>query len=73
MKTPCKNCKNCEVRSVGCHGTCVSYIMYKARMDRQSKERNLQCDVGAYIGNNIKRIRTRMRKCKYVIGSNYSE
>ena len=42
-------------------------------MDRQSKERNMQCDVGAYIGNNIKRIRTRMRKCKYVIGSNYSE
>nr|DAD94048.1 MAG TPA: hypothetical protein [Myoviridae sp. ct7bD4] len=47
--------------------------MYKARMDRQHKERNLQCDVGAYIGNNIKRIRTRMRKCKYVLGSNYSE
>lgn len=70
MKTPCKNC---ELRSVGCHGACVSYIMYKARMDRQHKERNLQCDVGAYIGNNIKRIRTRMRKCKYAIGSNYSE
>ena len=47
--------------------------MYKARMDRQLKERNLQCDVGAYIGNNIKRIRHRLRKCKYVIGSNYSE
>lgn len=62
------------MRTVGCHGTCVSYIMYKARMDRQSKERNLQCDVGgAYIGNNVKRIRHRLRKCKYVIGSNYSE
>lgn len=71
MKTPCKNC---ELRTVGCHGTCVSYIMYKAKMDRQLKERNLQCDVGAYIGNNIKRIRHRLRKCnKYGLGSNYIE
>ena len=70
LKTPCKNC---ELRTVGCHGTCVRYIMYKCRMDRQSKERNLRCDVGAYIGNNVKRIRHRLRKCKYVIGSNYSE
>ena len=71
MKTPCKNC---ELRTVDCHGACVNYIMYKAKMDRQHKERNLQCDVGAYVGNNIKRIRRhRLRKCKYGLGSNYIE
>lgn len=61
------------MRSVGCHGTCVRYIIYQVRMDRQSKERNMQCDVGAYVGNNIKRIRHRLRKCKYGLGSNYIE
>lgn len=41
MKTPCKNC---ELRTVGCHGTCVSYIMYKARMDRDNIK-NAICNV----------------------------
>lgn len=46
--------------------------MYKVKMDKQAKERKSQCDVGAYIGNNIKRIRHRLRKCnKYGLGSNY--
>jgi hypothetical protein len=47
--------------------------MYKARMDKQAKERKSQCDVVAYIGNNIKHIRNRIGKCKYVLRSNYSE
>ena len=70
LKTPCKNC---ELRTVGCHGKCVSYIMYKGKMDKQAKERKSQCDVVAYIGNNIKHIRNRIGKCKYVLRSNYSE
>ena len=70
MKTPCKNC---ELRTVGCHGKCVSYIMHQVKMDRLAKERKAQCDVVAYVGNNIKHIRNRMRKGGYVLRSNYSE
>lgn len=71
MKTPCKNC---ELRTVGCHGKCVSYIMHTVKMDRLAKERKAQCEVTDYIGNNIKKIRHRMRKCnKYGLGSKYIE
>ena len=62
MKTPCKGC---EYREVACHVKCLAYLMYKKQMESQKENTIRQNDILAYIGNNVRKVKTRMKKAKY--------
>ena len=63
MKTPCKEC---EYREVACHVKCTDYLMYKKQMESQKENTIKRNDVLAYIGNNVRKVKNRMKKAKYV-------
>lgn len=62
MKT---SCKGCEYREVACHVKCTDYLMYKKQMESQKENTIRQNDVLAYIGNNVRKVKCRMKKAKY--------
>ncbi len=62
MKAPCKGC---EYREVACHIKCPAYRMYKQQMESQKENTIRQNDVLAYIGDNVRIVKTRMKKAKY--------
>ena len=58
-------CKGCEYREVACHVKCPLYRMYKRKKERETKQGLMHSDVSAYVGDNVRKIRHRMRKAKY--------
>ena len=62
MKAPCKGC---EYREVACHVKCTDYLMYKKQMESQKENTIKRNDVLAYIGDNVRKVKTRMKKAKY--------
>ena len=62
MKAPCKGC---EYREVACHVKCPDYLMYKKQMESQKANTIKRNDVLAYIGDNVRKVKTRMKKAKY--------
>ena len=58
-------CKGCEYREVACHVKCPAYRMYKRKRETMQKNTIKQNDVLAYLGDNVKRVKHRMRKAKY--------
>lgn len=62
MKAPCKGC---EYREVACHVKCPTYRMYKQQMESQKENTIRQNDVLAYISNNVRKVKIRMKKAKY--------
>ena len=62
MKAPCKGC---EYREVACHVKCTDYLMYKKQMETQKENTIKRNDVLAYIGDNVRKVKTRMKKAKY--------
>ena len=67
MKTPCKGC---EYREVACHVKCPAYRMYKQQMELNKENTTRQNDVLAYIGDNVRKVKTRMKKAKYACTAN---
>ena len=62
MKAPCKGC---EYREVACHVKCPAYLMYKRQMETNKEKTIKQNDVLAYIGDNVRKVKCRMKKAKY--------
>ena len=62
MKAPCKGC---EYREVACHVKCAAYLMYKQQMESNKEKTIKQNDVLAYIGDNVRKVKFRMKKAKY--------
>lgn len=62
MKVPCKGC---EFREIACHVTCPMYRMYKKHKEKEMKCSVMRNNTNAYIVNNAKKIRHKMRKAKY--------
>ena len=62
MKAPCKGC---EYREVACHIKCPAYRMYKRQMEFQKENTLKRNDVLAYLSNNVRKVKHRMRKAKY--------
>ena len=62
MKAPCKEC---EYREVTCHIKCQAYLTYKQKMESQKENTIKRNDVLAYIGDNVRKVKTRMKKAKY--------
>ena len=58
-------CKGCEYREVACHVKCPAYRMYKRKREETTKQGLMHSDVAAYIGDNVKKVKHRMRKVKY--------
>ena len=58
-------CKNCEYREVACHVKCPAYRMYKRKREMMQENTIKQNDVLAYLGDNVKKVKHRMRKAKY--------
>ena len=59
MKAPCKGC---EYREVACHVKCQAYRMYKKQMESNKENTIKRNDVLAYIGDNVRKVKTRMKK-----------
>ena len=62
MNTPCKGC---EYREVACHVKCPAYQMYKQQIESNKENTIRQNDVLAYIGDNVRKVKTRTKKAKY--------
>ena len=62
MNTPCKEC---EYREVACHVKCPAYLVYKQQMELNKENTVRQNDVLAYIGENVRKVKCRMKKAKY--------
>lgn len=58
-------CKGCEYREVACHVKCPAYRMYKRKRETMQDNAIKQNDVLAYLRNNVKKVKHRMRKAKY--------
>lgn len=59
-------CKGCEYREVACHVKCPAYRMYKRKRETIQENTIKQNDVLAYLGDNVKKVKHRMRKAKCV-------
>ena len=62
MKAPCKGC---EYREVACHIKCPDYRMCKRQMEFQKENTLKRNDVLAYLSNNVRKVKNRMKKAKY--------
>lgn len=62
MKVPCKGC---EYREVACHAKCPLYRMYKQKMGKAKEQELIRNNADAYVVDNVRKIRHRMRKAKY--------
>lgn len=50
---------------MACHVKCPLYRMYKRKKEKETKQSLMHSDVSAYVGDNVRKIRHRMRKAKY--------
>ena len=62
MKAPCKKC---EYREAACHVKCAAYLMYKRKIETMQENAIKRNDVLAYLSNNVRKVKHRMRKAKY--------
>ena len=46
MKAPCKNCQH---RSIGCHGKCDKYAQFRAYCDNTNAKRKAEKDFNNFI------------------------
>ena len=55
MKSPniAFSCRHCTERTVGCHGSCETYINERKEFDRIKAEMNKDYDVGIYTSDRV--------------------
>ncbi len=65
MKPPCKDC---EVRSVGCHGGCSKYQSWKVVHEEELQQERFNKDVIGYTAREVSKVVMRQRKKKNILG-----